>query len=61
MKIEVQFKLEKQTPGAVRYMEVDGGGVKRDIAGGASIGILYIRKTAITGDIPQNLKVTIES
>ena len=39
--IEVRFKLEKETKGALRYQEVDEKGESL-----AKIGTLYVRKSA---------------
>jgi hypothetical protein len=43
--IEVQFKLEKETKGALRYQEVDEKGEAIEQAW-AKIGTLYVRKSA---------------
>ena len=43
--MEVRFKLEKETKGALRYQEVDDTGKAVEQAGN-KIGILYIRKSA---------------
>lgn len=58
----IHFILERETKGAVRYMEtVDSvSDVPKDIASGAVIGTLYIRKSALAGKIPTRIKVTIE-
>jgi hypothetical protein len=55
----LHFALEKETPGAVRYMEVDEKGVEVDREF-IVIGTIYIRKTALKGRIPATLKITIE-
>lgn len=57
----LNFALEKTTPGAVRFQEVDAAGEKITISAGAMIGTLYVRKTALNGVIPQHLKVTVEA
>lgn len=56
----VKFQLEKQTPGALRYAEVDdtGKAIKSDIQG-ALIGSLYLRKAAMDGDMPQAFTITL--
>jgi len=60
--MQVRFKLEKETKGALRYQEVDekGEGIE---APGAKIGILYIRKSAFERGTawPQELRVTVEA
>jgi hypothetical protein len=43
--IEVRFKLEKETKGALRYQEVDEKGEVIEQAW-AKIGTLYVRKSA---------------
>lgn len=58
--MNIIFTIEKQTPGAVRYMEVDEDGrpVKN---GNQKIGTLYFRKTAFpSGQYPDPIKVTVE-
>lgn len=57
----VTFALEKETKGALRYQETDGSGQTLKIEGGAKIGTLYVRKSALNGEMPQKLKVTIEA
>lgn len=57
--IVLKFKLERETKGAVRYQETDNNGNELDIANGAKVGTLYLRKTALSGVIPANLQVTI--
>lgn len=57
----VTFTLEKETKGALRYQETDGGGQALKIEGGAKVGTLYVRKSALNGEMPQKLKVTIEA
>ena len=56
----VKFKLEKLTPGALRYAEVDetGNPVKGDV-NGALIGSLYLRKAAMGNDVPKQFTVTL--
>lgn len=51
--MELEFMIEKETKGAIRYQEV----VKE---GDAKIGSFYIRKTAFEGKAaPKRLKVVI--
>jgi len=57
----VTFALEKETKGAIRYQEVDAQNVPVKAEGGAKIGTLYVRKSALNGEIPQKLKVTLEA
>ena len=45
--IEVRFKLEKETKGALRYQEVDEKGEVIEQAW-AKIGTLYLRKSALS-------------
>lgn len=59
MKTTVSFVLDKTTPGAVRYQEVNAEGLPlKNDAAGAKINTLYLRKHWMGGNIPQ--KVTIE-
>ncbi len=57
----VTFALEKETKGAIRYQETDGSGLPVKIESGAKVGTLYVRKSALNGEMPQKLKVTIEA
>ena len=56
--IEVRFKLEKETKGALRYQEVDEKGEVIEQAW-AKIGTLYVRKSAFErgAAFPQLLRV----
>lgn len=57
MNFTIQFKFEKETKGAVRYMEVDESGKE---AFAPQIGALYIRKSAMPGGkIPQVIQVMV--
>lgn len=58
--MSVRMQLEKETKGAVRYMEVDAGGnqLKGDDAVLASI---YIRKAALDGSPPKFFNITMEA
>ena len=60
-KLAVNFVLERETKGAVRYQEVDDQGWPVELAL-AKVGTLYIRKTAFDrGTKPPNrLTVTVE-
>ena len=57
-KMNVEFTLEKETPGSLRFQENNGGKVVQ-VADGAKIGTLYVRKDALDGDTPKKLKVEI--
>ena len=60
--MEVRFKLEKETKGALRYQEVDEKGEVIEQAW-AKIGTLYVRKSAFErgAAFPQTLRVTLDS
>ncbi len=57
----VMFSFEKETPGSVRYQESDADGNAIKIADGATVGTLYVRKTALNGSVPKMLEVTIKA
>ena len=60
-RVKVKFVIERETKGAVRYMEVDEKGEARDnMHPLAVVGTLYVRKAALDGQIPSTLQVTIE-
>jgi hypothetical protein len=61
MRKQVALKFLNETPGAVRYREVDSKGdhIKGDEEG-ALVGDLYLRKAAIHGGAPDKITVTIE-
>jgi hypothetical protein len=61
MRRQVACRFFKQTPGALRYREVDSKDehIKGDEEG-ALVGDLYLRKAAIKGRAPDKIKVTIE-
>jgi hypothetical protein len=58
--MQVRFKLEKETKGALRYQEVDDKGEPIEQAW-VKIGILYVRKSAFERGtaFPQTLQVTV--
>jgi hypothetical protein len=60
--MQVRFKLEKETKGALRYQEVDEKGDVIEQAW-AKIGTLYMRKSAFERGTawPQKLRVTIDT
>lgn len=57
--VEVTMHLEKETPGALRYMEVDGEGEQVTMQDGAKIGTLYMRKVAFGKAVPTSIIVTV--
>jgi hypothetical protein len=61
MRKQVTARLFDETEGALRYREVDSSGtpIHGDQAG-AFLGDIYLRKMAVTGKPPQQIKVTIE-
>ena len=60
--MEVRFKFENETRGALRYQEVDEKGEVMEQSR-AKIGTLYVRKSAFErgAAFPQLLHVTVES
>lgn len=56
----LNFQLYKQTPGAIRYQEVDAKGKPLYQNSGATIGTIYIRKTALNGQVPKQITVAID-
>lgn len=52
MNYRLTFTLEKETKGTYRYAEVADGP-------NPVVGTLYIKKSALTGDAPSTLTVTI--
>jgi len=50
--IECTFTHAKETKGAHQY--------KEDATDDYKIGSLYLRKTALGGDVPQTIKATVE-
>jgi hypothetical protein len=58
--MQVRFKLEKETKGALRYQEIDDKGEPIEQAW-AKIGTFYIRKSAFDRGqaFPQTLRVTV--
>ena len=55
------FILKNETPGALRYQEVDeyDGSVKKGDAAGAIIDTLYLRKAGMQGKVMKKFKVVI--
>ena len=61
-KLTINYAVEKTTPGAVRYIEVDSSGAQlKGDADGAKAPTIYFRKAALGGEIPQRLTVTVEA
>lgn len=58
--ITVKMAFERSTKGAVRFQEVTNDGTPINIADGAKIGTLYIRKSALDGTEPKSLSITIQ-
>lgn len=56
----VNFILEKETKGALRYQEASVDGKPKGISEGAAIGTLYVRKTAFEGKVPQALVIELK-
>lgn len=62
MEFKLQFKLDKETKGAVRYQEIEAATDNALRGDDAVVGTLYIRKQAFAGEeYPQQLTVTIAS
>ena len=59
--MQVRFKLEKETKGALRHQEVDNKGELIEQAW-AKIGTFYMRKSAFERGqaFPQTLRVTVD-
>lgn len=53
------FKLKNETPGALRYEQVDVSGNIFNIGDGALIGTLYLRKSALNGVVPKEFKLDL--
>lgn len=56
MDIKLNFAVEKETKGAVRYKEVNPDGT--DVFD-AKIGTLYMRKSAMPGRVVKNLTIHV--
>jgi hypothetical protein len=56
--MKLTFMLEKETPGAVQYKEVDTEGKRKPIFE-ATIGTLYVRKSAMPHGIVKALTVEV--
>lgn len=55
----VNFILEKETKGALRYQEASVEGKPKSISEGAVIGTLYVRKSALSSAVPQALVIEL--
>ena len=53
-RIVLEFRREKETKATFRYQEVETGG------GGPTVGSIYIKKTALGTEPPEQVRVTIE-
>jgi hypothetical protein len=53
--LQLEFSREKETPGTWRYQEVEVAGQE------PAVGSLYVKKSALDGDPPARLRVTIEA
>ncbi len=54
MKLNLKFRLEKETKGAVQYKEFGESSERM------AVGTLYVRKSALPTPYPQELTVVIE-
>lgn len=60
MNLTITFALERETKGALRYQEVDpADGRPIDLANGAKVGTLYIRKSALGSAQPKLISVSL--
>jgi len=55
--LKLQFALEKETKGAVRYQELDVNG---GVAATFHIGNLYLRKTSLPSTPPARLEIEVK-
>jgi hypothetical protein len=61
MQYNVNFRLDRETKGALRYQEIGPDGKDRTgDADGAFICTLYLRKAALDGDKPASITITID-
>ena len=59
--MKLNFRIEKETKGAVQYKECNSNGSVKAISDGAVIGTLYVRKAALPASgIPPVLSVDLE-
>lgn len=60
MELVANFKLDRQTKGALRYMEVNSDGKVLDQSS-CTVGTLYIRKAAYSdGEYPEAIRIQIQ-
>jgi hypothetical protein len=57
--LHANFIFERETKGAVRYMEVNDKGEKLEMTDGALIGTVYLRKAKLPTSFPQKLSLVI--
>lgn len=57
MRVQLEFEVERETKGTIRYAEVKRGEFDEPV-----VGTLYVRKSAFKaeGKVPQRLTVTVE-
>lgn len=58
MEFKLRFKKEKETPGTIRYREVDSN---NEAADPIVVGQLYIRKAALKGTFPELISMVLTS
>ena len=58
--LTAKFQFERETKGAVRFQEIDEAGTVLDFKE-AAIGTLYLRKSALNGQVPTMITVSIEA
>ena len=56
--MKIYFKIVKQTPGAVQYKELNKDGQQATVAE-STIGTLYLRKSALGVNIPEDVTVEL--
>lgn len=55
---DASFVFKKETKGAVAFEEVDENGKVLDMAD-ASIGSIYLRKSALGGAVPKTIQISV--
>lgn len=58
--ITARFKLERETKGALRFVEIDGAGEPLEMVN-SKIGALYLRKSSLNGAQPKFLEVSVRA
>jgi|TARA_R100001530_G_scaffold63581_1_gene45713 hypothetical protein len=57
----VLFEFERETKGAIRYREINPDTEEVvTIQNGASVGTIYIRKSALNGEVPMFLRMVLD-